>query len=187
MKYLRGFIPWIALAAISPAGWQWGALAGLLIGVVLLAQQLRQGVPADALILEISTIAYFVAVTALAFAAPHSALRDYSGVLSFGWLALTAWITLAARQPFTLGIARRSTPRESWHTPQFLRVNVVITAVWAAAFTVTAIAVAICAATHAATAATVVCQVVGFVVPALFTARYPKIVRARYAVAQTAD
>ncbi|MFD8718901.1 hypothetical protein ACFV2H_13015 [Streptomyces sp. NPDC059629] len=45
----------------------------------------------------------------------------------------------------------------------FLRVNVVITAAWAG------------------TGLKVAFQVLGFVVPAVFTARYPKIVRARYA------
>ncbi|HWC84555.1 MAG TPA: hypothetical protein VG756_31750 [Pseudonocardiaceae bacterium] len=187
LVYLRGFAPWIALAVLSAAGWQWGALAGLVIGLALLVRQLRAGTAADALILEISTTVYFVALTALAFAAPNSPLHHYSGVLSFGWLALTAWSTLAARRPFTLGIARRSTPRERWATPAFLRVNVVITAVWAGFFTLTAIAVAICDATGAGSAATIVCQVVGFVVPAVFTARYPKIVRARYAAARTAN
>ena len=181
MNYLRGFIPWIAFAVISTAGWQWGALSGLVIGVVLLAGQRRSGVASDALILEISTVVYFAALTALAFAAPNSPLHPYSGVLSFGWLALTAWGTLAVRRPFTLGIARRSTPPEMWHTPVFLRVNVVITSVWAAAFTLTAIAIAICVASGLGSAASITCQVIGFVVPAVFTARYPKIVQARYA------
>ena len=181
MNYLRGFIPWIAFAVISTAGWQWGALSGLVIGVVMLIGQRRAGVTFDALILELSTVVYFAALTALAFAAPNSPLHAYSGVLSFGWLALTAWGTLAIRRPFTLGIARRGTPREMWRTPVFLRVNVVITSVWAGAFTLTAIAIALCVASGLGSGASITCQVIGFAVPAVFTARYPKIVQARYA------
>ncbi len=182
MGYLRGFIPWIAFAAISSVGWQWGALAALVIGVWLLVKDRRSGVAADALILETSTVAYFAALTAFAFAVPHSPVRTYVGALSFGWLAATAWATLAVRRPFTLGIARRNTPREFWHTPQFLRVNTVITMAWATSFTLTAAAIAACDAAHTGSLATTCCQVIGFVAPAVFTNRYPKIVRARLGV-----
>ncbi len=186
MNYLRGFIPWIAYAALSGVGWQWGALAALAIGLVMLARERRSGVAADALILETSTVVYFAGLAALALAEPHSPLRHYSGAMSFGWLALTAWTTLALRRPFTLGIARRTAPRELWDSPVFLRVNNVITTVWATAFVLTATAVAACDATGAGTAATVACQVAGFVAPAVFTARYPKIVQARYAAGRAA-
>ncbi|MFB7498196.1 hypothetical protein ACFC09_26530 [Streptomyces sp. NPDC056161] len=180
-SYLRGFIPWIAFAAVSSFGWQWGALTALILGVYLLGKQRRAGVAADALVLETSTVVYFVLLTALAFAVPGSSLRHYAGVASFSWLALTAWGTLAARHPFTLGIARQGTPRAFWDTPQFLRVNVVITTVWALCFTLTAIAVAVLVAAGGGTLATTLTQVAGFVVGAVFTARYPKIMQARYA------
>ena len=43
---------------------------------------------------------------------------------------------MALRRPFTLQYAREGTPKETWTTPEFIRVNYVITAVWAAAFAV---------------------------------------------------
>lgn len=184
MGYLRGFVPWIVFAAVSPLGRQWGALGALVAGAGLLAQARRAGVAADAQILEVSTLLYFAALGALAFAAPHSGLRPYTAALSFGWLAVTAWSTIAVRRPFTIGIARRNTPREFWHLPVFLRINTVITAVWAAAFTLTAAALAVCDATGAGTAAAAACQVAGFAAPAAFTARYQTIVQARAAAAR---
>ncbi|MER5792791.1 hypothetical protein [Streptomyces sp. NPDC001980] len=181
MHYLRGFAPWIVYACLSPLGWQWSALAGLVAGLALIVVNVRAGLATDALILEMSTAAYFAVLTAVAFAAPDSSLSHYGGALSFAWLAVTAWATLALRRPFTLGIARRSTPEELWDNPVFLRVNVVITAAWAAAFTFTAIALTAGAAADAGTGLKVTVQVLGFVVPAVFTARYPAVVRARYA------
>jgi hypothetical protein len=183
MNYLRGFIPWIAFGALSTVGWQWGALAGLVIGLRLLMQDRKAGVAADALILEYSTIAYFAMLAAVAFLSPHSPIEQYSGAISFTWLALTAWGTLAVSHPFTLGIARRSTPEEYWNTPQFLSINKVITTAWATSFVLTAIAVAAVTAAQAGAVADTACQVIGFLIPALFTARYPKIVQARYAAA----
>lgn len=186
MNYLRGFIPWIVFAAMPAKDLKWAAAAALLVAVVIFGLQRRKGVEADAMILEISTIAFFAALAALAYAAPRSSsLAPYAGALSFAWLALTAWGSLAARHPFTLGIARQSTPRELWARPEFMRVNVVITAVWAAAFTLTGAAVAACVLAGAGEAASIACEAAGFVLPAIFTARYPKIVQSRYASAKS--
>lgn len=179
LNYLRGFVPWIVFAVVSAAGWQWAAAAALVAGAALLVAQRRAGMAADSLILEHSTLVYFAALTALAFSLPHSGLRHYGGAMSLGWLALTAWATLAVGRPFTAGIAKRQTPPEVWDHPVFRRVNVVITAVWAAAFTLTAVALAAVTAAGFGSAVSVPVQVAGFVLPALFTARYPERVRAR--------
>jgi hypothetical protein len=86
---------------------------------------------------------------------------------------VTAWGSLAISHPFTMGIARRSVPQHFWNTPQFRRANNVITAAWAASFTVTALATGAVdlVASHASLATTLI-QVAGFVVPAIFTVRY---------------
>lgn len=181
MNYLRGFIPWIAFAAVSPAGWQWGALAGLLLGLHRVVQDRRAGIAVDALILEHSTVVWFAALTAFAFARTDSPVQHWTGALSLGWLAATAWAGLAARRPFTLGIARRQTPEELWHNPVFLRINVVLSTAWAASFTVTAALVAAADAAGLGAAVAVPLQIAGFAAPAAFTARYPERVRARLA------
>jgi hypothetical protein len=179
MNYLRGFTPWIAFAAVSMIGWQWAALTGLAVSVWLLADHRRAGVAADALILDGSTALYFAAVAAVAFTFPDSGLRHYSGALSLAWLAVTAWATLAVGRPFTTGIARQQAPREIWHSPVFLRVNRVLTAFWAAAFSLTAAADTAVTAAHLGTGANIAIQAAGFAIPAAFTARYPDRVRRR--------
>ncbi|MCC3775267.1 hypothetical protein [Streptomyces sp. UNOB3_S3] len=181
MNYLRGFTPWIAFAAVSPLGWQWGAVTALAVAVALLVTARRAGASADSLILEGSTAVFFVALAPVAFSLPHSALRNYGGALSLGWLAVTAWATLAVGRPFTTGIAKRQTPPEVWHTAVFRRINVVITAVWAAAFTLTAAALTAVYAAGLGSGVSIPLQVAGFALPALFTARYPERVRARMA------
>ncbi|MER7982871.1 hypothetical protein ABTZ11_37785, partial [Streptomyces sp. NPDC095817] len=55
----------------------------------------------------------------------------------------------------------------------FIRVNVVITTVWTAAFGATAVALAVLAhARHGHSATATLVQVLGFIVPVLFTVRY---------------
>lgn len=179
MNHLRGFLPWIAFAVLSTLGWQWGALAGLALALGLLTQSRRRGTPLDSLVLEISTIAYFAVLTAFAFLAPASPAQHFVGAISMAWLAITAWGGLAVKRPFTLGIAKQQTPEEYWQMPLFLRINVVLTAAWAIAFTLTAAVLTVLDLAQADTVASILVQVAGFVVPAIFTTRYPQHVRAR--------
>ncbi|WP_171164826.1 hypothetical protein [Streptomyces sp. I05A-00742] len=179
MNYLRGFIAWIAFAIVSSYDWRWGAAAALAVAVGLLVQDLRSGATADSLILEQSSVLFFAVLTVLGFSCPDSALGTYSGVLSLGWLALTAWGTVVVGRPFTSGIAKRHAPQAVWGTAFFRRMNVVITSVWAAAFTLSAVALAAVRAEGLGSGVSIPVQIAGFVVPAMFTARYRESVRAR--------
>jgi hypothetical protein len=91
MSYLRGFVPWIAFAVLSSLGWQWGALAGLVLAVALFVDGRRKGTPLDTQVLEISTMAYFAVLTVFALLAPASPVQHFVGAISMAWLALTAW------------------------------------------------------------------------------------------------
>ncbi|MGW2353035.1 hypothetical protein [Actinacidiphila glaucinigra] len=95
--------------------------------------------------------------------------------------------SLAVRRPVTLGIARATAPPAVWDNPLFLRTNVIITAVWAASFTVGAglLAVLLAAAPHAL-AAIVAVKLCGFALPVVFTTRYSRAVAARAKAAASA-
>ncbi|MER6370062.1 hypothetical protein ABT255_17060 [Streptomyces mirabilis] len=184
MGYLRGFIPWIVAGVVSSFDWRWGAIAGLVSGLLLLLQDRFRGVGLDALILEISTVVYFVVVGAVAVADPGSALADHTDVVSFGWLAATAWGTLAIRRPFTLGIAKRRTPPEYWDMPEFVRVNDHITSAWGAGFTFIGVSLAVCGAVDAPAWVGIAAHVAGLVGPAVFTKVYPARAQARLLAAE---
>lgn len=180
---LRSFLPFIVFAAISGAAWQWAAVAACVIGIRLLMEDRKAGTPNDALILPYSNCVYFAALAAVAFALPHSDLKHYCGALSMAWIGATMGATLVVRHPFTLGFAKQKAPKEVWNSPAFLRMNNVITTVWVVSFLVAAIASALCVANGAGSIAQFSCQVVGFVVPAVFTHRYAAIVHNRAAAA----
>lgn len=185
MGYLRGFIPWIVAGLVSGfVDWRWGAVSGFASGLLLLLQDRRRGVDLDALILETSTIVYFVLVGAVAVARPDSSLSHYTDVLSFAWLAATAWGTLAIRRPFTLGIAKRQTPREFWDMPEFLRVNNHITSAWGTGFTFIGVSLAVAGAADAPVWVGIAAHVIGLVGPAVFTKVCPARAEARLQAAQ---
>ncbi|WP_157556337.1 hypothetical protein [Nocardia acidivorans] len=60
-------------------------------------------------------------------------------------LAVIAGVSPALRNPFTLPIAKQSTPRELWDHPGFIRTSYVITSVWAASFAIGCVALALLA------------------------------------------
>jgi len=187
MMYVRAFLPWIVYAVVPSGSWQWGALAAFVVAVFLIAQQRRAGHPADAVIIETGSAVFFAALAVVAFTDPHSGLHPYSAGLANGMLAVVALISLAVSKPFTLGIAKQSTPREYWDQPAFLRTNMIITSVWAGSFAVTATAVAFVA--HAGDGhrvAILVTQIAGIVVPVTFTRHYVAHVQAKAAQAAQA-
>jgi hypothetical protein len=183
MRGLLGFLPWIVYAVIATGDeWRWGAITGLVIALALVGVDRRTGKAWDEMVIETSAVIFFAGLTALSLADPHSSLTPYGPALVNVWLAGTAWGSLAIRKPFTLGIARTMAPREVWETPRFHRVNVVITAVWAAAFTVAAssLTLVLSLSPHA-TAVVVTVKVLAFMAPVAFTVWYPKRVQRRLA------
>ncbi len=175
------FLPWIILAVVSGFNAQAGAAAGLVAAVVLLAADLRRGRRWDGLVLEISTTIFLAGFTGLVLAAPHAAIVHYGASLSIGWLALTAWVSIAVGVPFTEGIGRRQVSEEIARTELFHRIAVVLTSVWAAAFTVSATCLGIVQhfAPHQ-TGLLILVKVACFLVPAWFTRWYPEVAQKRY-------
>ncbi|BCJ32696.1 hypothetical protein Athai_01990 [Actinocatenispora thailandica] len=181
MSYLLAFAPWIVYAVIPASQWRWGALTALVLTAATLAWSIARRRPLGSMIIQLGSVAFFAAATALAFLDPHTGLHPYLPALSNGWLAVISWFSLAIRQPFTMGIARLDTPREVWHQPLFIRTNVVVTLVWAIAFTLGAAALAGCGAFGASSTAVVTVQVASFVIPIVFTIRYVAAVQRRVA------
>lgn len=182
MPGLLGFAPWIVYGIIATSDeWRWGAIVGLVTALLLVMLDKRKGKAWDEMVIESSAAIFFACVTVLSLIDPDSPLTPYGPALVNVWLAGTAWGSILIRKPFTLGIARTMTPPEVHSTPQFYQVNAVITAVWAASFTVAAGALAwvLTVAPHA-TVVVIAVKAASFVLPALFTVRYPKYVRAKY-------
>lgn len=184
MSYLLTFAPWIVYALLSgdsPSSKLWGALGGFVVSVVVLTAALRRRNRADALIIEIGSGVFFAALAVVAFVVPGSALLNYATALSSAALAVIAWVSLAIRRPFTLGIAKRSTPNTMWDRPLFRRTNVIITTVWATSFTLSALVLAALVREGGGTPVRAVVQTIAFAIPMIFTVRYATAARARAA------
>jgi hypothetical protein len=185
MSYLRAFAPWIAFAVIPSSQWKWAALIAFVLSVAEIVRKTRGGLPLDAQIMDLGTSTYFVALTALAFADPKTALHAYIPAMASGALGVIATVSVLVRRPFTLGVARQELPREAWDNPLFLKVNMIISAVWAASFAAGCIGLA--ALAHSSAVGRIVVQTAAFAVPLVFTMRFVDHVRSRAKAEQAAE
>jgi hypothetical protein len=134
MNILLAFSPFLVFVVLERLiGVEPGLLGAVATSLLLLTWEvvIRRRTPK---VLEIGTMLLF------------GALALYGGVTGAVWsiagvrlavdagLLLIVLVSMAIGQPFTLQYARESAPPGLWRQAEFVRVNVVITAVWAAAF-----------------------------------------------------
>jgi hypothetical protein len=140
MGILLAFAPFIVFAIVDRlAGGTAGLIAGAVVSAGLILRD-RMSSGREPKVLEIGTLILFASLAI--YAALGGAAWSIIGVrlrVDAG-LLLIVLVSLALRRPFTLQYARDQVAHEFWGSPEFVRVNYVITAVWAVAFAVMVIA-----------------------------------------------
>jgi hypothetical protein len=134
MGILLAFAPFIVFAVLDRIVGPVGALtAGATVSAALLARDLI-GSGRSMKILEAGT---FILFSGLAVYTALSGVNwSVIGVrlcVDAGLLAIVL-ASMAAGRPFTLQYAREQVSPQLWNRPEFIRINYVITAVWALAF-----------------------------------------------------
>lgn len=135
VKLLLTFAPWLALLIIARDTLfqlKVGLVVALLLSVVLGITRLLRGI-----VLWIG-LAFFLLTTVAVVGLENLWVAEHLGVLANGALAASSWFTIAIGKPFTEDYAREQVDRSLWHDPAFIRTNVIVTAVWAAVFSVNA-------------------------------------------------
>jgi phytoene dehydrogenase-like protein len=124
---------------------------GLAASLALAAWRFRRR---EFVILEVGGLAIFLALSALALAAPAFA-AGAALWLSFAGLGLTALVSVALRRPWSADYSRAAFAAES-ASPLFFVVNMMISALWGALFLIDALVIALRAGSLATTAVFVV-------------------------------
>lgn len=133
---LSGIVPWALMAILAGPGRYeiavWGALG---FSLLVLALDRRRNIPVH--VLEMLGVSFFVVLAAVGLVASRGQktwLEMWSGEITNASLAIFALVSLMVGRPYTTAYARDITPPDRWDTPLFKRTNMVVTAVWAAAF-----------------------------------------------------
>lgn len=138
---LAGFAPWILVIVVEGPG-RVSLAAALGAALALATCAAGTAVNIRPKLLDVTAITFFTVlalVAALASAGTQRWLGVWSAEVANVMIAAITGLSLAVRRPFTLPYARETNDREFWDLPIFLRVNYVISAVWASAFFVIAI------------------------------------------------
>lgn len=175
MNLLLAFAPFVVFVIVErlvsvPAGLAAGAVAAAALLVRDLVTPGR-----SVKLLEAGTFLLFggLALYALTFGAPWSIAAVRLRV--DGGLLLIVLATMALGRPFSLQYARERVALDQWGHPDFLHVNVVISAAWGAAFAVLVLADVVMAYVPALPhAGGVVATVAALWAAAWFTGWYPE-------------
>ncbi|MGC2111514.1 MAG: hypothetical protein WA655_18505 [Candidatus Korobacteraceae bacterium] len=173
------FVVWVIYGVLAGIGhWSAGVAFGLLASVCLLALEASRHI--NVKLLDWTLLAYFVLASIATFLVRSAEFPIYASIVIWVLYAGVAWASILFGAPFTLQYAHESTPAEHWQAPGFLRANLVITLVWAIAFSVNVVLVTIALNPKAYP------LLIGVLAPLLtmgaasiFTTRYTKITRAR--------
>ena len=174
LRTLLGCVPFVACGVISVfTSWQIGTVIALALSLVLLLDNRRRGNSLGEAFIETSAAVFCAIAMIISFAAPEAPLREFIAALSAGWQALTAWLSLALRRPFTLGAQLRSIPRPHWPRHPLYRWNLRASVTWAAAFTATAVVLGLVeSAMTDSEGLQAVIEVAGYLIPAFIVLRY---------------
>ena len=138
---ISGLAPWIVLSVFAAPGHFEEAISAVFgFSLLMLWLSRRRGDRLHSL--TVFGVAYFGAlllVRVLAGAGTEPFLSSWTGTMSNIALAVFATATVLIRRPFTLSYAKETTPEEFWEMPGFIRINSVVSAVWAASFAIGAV------------------------------------------------
>lgn len=136
LRLLLGFAPWLAFLIIAHGSlWRLklGLVIALALSIVMAVTRLHRGI-----IMWVGLIFFSVAVVLVVLMQTPWMVR-YMGVMASGALAISTWVSLLIRRPFTLDYARQHVDPSLWNDPRFLRINRQLTTAWGIAFTINAL------------------------------------------------
>lgn len=140
MNILLAFSPFIVFAVIDRlTGPTEGLIAGALVSAALIARDWF-GPGGTPKVLELGTVILLGGLAVYsALGSPNWSIVGVRLCVDAGLLAIVL-ISMAIGKPFTLQYAREQVDKELWNTPEFVRTNYIITAVWVLAFLVLVLA-----------------------------------------------
>jgi hypothetical protein len=175
MNLLLAFAPFIVFAVVERlASIPAGLAAAALISALMLARDLVTPSRSPKL-LEIGTFLLFGGLFLLALAMGEQWSIADVRLRVDGGLLLIVLLSMVFQRPFSLQYARESVDRQHWDSPEFLRVNYVISGAWAIAFGVLVLADALMAFMPALPrAGSVLATALALAAAAWFTDWYPE-------------
>lgn len=138
---LSGIAPWILFSVLStPGHFEIAVCTALALALLTLWLGHRRG--AGVYALDVLGVLFFGVLAVAGLVVDQNSidfLEVWAGELTNIVLAVFVIGSIVTRRPFTLAYAKKEAPEEYWDSPLFLKINYVISGVWAGAFVVNAV------------------------------------------------
>lgn len=136
LKLIIAFAPWLAFLLIAHDSLfrlKLGLLTALVLSIAMGLARLHRGI-----ILWVG-LAFFSCATLAVNVFNNMGAVKYMGIIASGTLAISTWLTLITKRPFTMEYAKEHTEPSLWNSPIFVRTNMLLTAAWGTTFTINAL------------------------------------------------
>lgn len=174
-----GIVAWVLYGVVSGGGhWTVAAIGALAVALAIVGHEYKCHAVK---LMSCTTAAFFVFALVTTLAAGPMLLKNYNVILTWAAFAIVTWVTLLIGFPFTIQYAREQTPPEIWDDPLFMQLNVILTIVFGAMFTVNAGLGAIAFMTGDILTLGLIVPLALLVAAMVFSARYPKHYSLRFA------
>lgn len=129
---IQGFLPWILffiLAGKSQMQLDIAIITAAIAFLIFERRGLRKG-----FILSWGSLAFFGFMFITVILMENQWVVQHAWIISNGSLFLIAFISILVRKPFTLQYAREQVSSDKWQHPLFIKINYILTWVWALSF-----------------------------------------------------
>lgn len=131
---IKSFLPWILfflLAGNSNQSLETAIIAATIASIIFDLKYLKKG-----FVLSWGTTIFFTSIFFAVVILKNQSIAKYTPFLCNAALAVIAWISLLIKKPFTNQYAKETVPAEQWQHPLFIKINYILTSVWAMLFSV---------------------------------------------------
>ena len=127
------FTPWIIYWILCSFDVDIGILLALLLSTIIYTISTDKKS-----IMTLTTLIYFILASILRFIFRSRFLVEFSGPVGYGVLFIMCILSLIFKRPYTYEVSKRDYPEIYWSSPEFLRINIFITAIWSLVFIINA-------------------------------------------------
>jgi carotenoid cleavage dioxygenase len=137
LRILSGFLPWIVFYILYETAFDSmlnSSFFAAALVVIFSFKELKKG-----FVLPVGSLLLFLAFGLNAEFHLFGWVKDHAMLVLNSALAIIIWLSLLIGKPFTLQYARENIDRAYWHSPLFLKINWLLTIIWAVCLTIIAL------------------------------------------------
>ncbi|HSX03591.1 MAG TPA: hypothetical protein VLG76_02555 [Rhabdochlamydiaceae bacterium] len=123
---LTAFLPWIFFSIFNNSHLLWASLGALMLVVLFNFRELKQG-----FIMPVGSVIFFGFFALNDLFGFSKWAEDHSFLLINSGLAIIVCFSMIIGKPFTIQYAREKVDKSRWNHPTFLKVNWILTTIWA--------------------------------------------------------